>query len=105
MAPVDWSEYPDDWQVTAQRIKDEAGWCCQKCGKQCRRPGEALDTHTRTLTVAHINHQPMDDRDENLVALCAPCHLKYDNVMRNMRRLATRRVREAAGQTLFREGG
>ena len=51
---------------------------CEKCGKQCRRPGEAFDTHRRTLTVAHLNHNPADIRPENLCAMCAPCHLRYD---------------------------
>jgi 5-methylcytosine-specific restriction endonuclease McrA len=31
-----------------------------------------------TLTVAHLNHTPMDCRQSNLKALCAPCHLAYD---------------------------
>ena len=30
------------------------------------------------LTVAHLNHTPGDDRDENLKALCQWCHLTYD---------------------------
>jgi hypothetical protein len=30
------------------------------------------------LTVAHLNHVPGDDRDENLRALCQWCHLHYD---------------------------
>jgi hypothetical protein len=30
------------------------------------------------LTVAHLNHTPGDDRDENLKALCQWCHLNYD---------------------------
>lgn len=30
------------------------------------------------LTVAHLNHTPGDDRDENLKALCQWCHLHYD---------------------------
>ena len=30
------------------------------------------------LTVAHLNHTPGDDRDENLAALCQWCHLHYD---------------------------
>ena len=31
-----------------------------------------------TLTVAHLNHEPQDCRTENLRALCAPCHCRYD---------------------------
>jgi hypothetical protein len=32
------------------------------------------------LTVAHLNHIPGDDRDENLKALCGWCHLNYDKL-------------------------
>ncbi len=32
------------------------------------------------LTVAHLNHLPGDDRDENLKALCCWCHLNYDKL-------------------------
>lgn len=31
-----------------------------------------------TLTVAHLNHDPSDNRPENLKALCSVCHLEYD---------------------------
>jgi hypothetical protein len=30
------------------------------------------------LTVAHLNHNPSDVRDENLLALCQACHLSMD---------------------------
>jgi hypothetical protein len=30
------------------------------------------------ITIAHLNHTPGDDRDENLAALCQYCHLKHD---------------------------
>lgn len=70
--------YPADWERIALTIKEAAGWICQKCGMQCRRPGEPFDTHRRTLTVAHLNHTPEDCRSENLMALCAGCHLRYD---------------------------
>ena len=30
------------------------------------------------LTIAHLNHTPGDDRDENLKALCQWCHLHHD---------------------------
>lgn len=70
--------YPDNWEAIAAAVKEAAGWKCQECGKQCRRPGEPFDTHRNTLTVAHMNHKPQDIRLENLKALCAPCHLRYD---------------------------
>jgi hypothetical protein len=43
---------------------------------------EPNDPRLRTirvvLTVAHLNHTPGDDRDENLRSLCQWCHLTYD---------------------------
>ncbi len=48
-----------------------------------------------TLTVAHLNHQPSDCRRDNLRALCAPCHCRYD-----LKAMATKRrlKRERDGQ-------
>lgn len=76
--PMEKDRYPKDWKQIATQVKEEAGWKCEECGKQCRRPGEPFDTHRRTLTVAHLNHTPEDCRRENLRALCAPCRLRYD---------------------------
>lgn len=92
--PVDWAKYPTDWPEIAQAVKERAGWKCEQCGKQCRRPGETFDTHRRTLTVAHLNHDESDCRPENLRAMCAPCHLRYDarHHAANARRTRARRV-------------
>ena len=84
--PVDWSDYPDNWDEIARAVKSEADWQCECCGKQCRRPVENFDTHKNTLTVAHCNHVKMDCRPENLCAMCAPCHLRYDAESKAARR-------------------
>ena len=76
--PVNWKNYPPNWKEIAVSVKEGTDWTCQVCGKQCKRPGEPFKTHKMTLTVAHLNHDPMDCRPENLKAMCAPCHLKYD---------------------------
>lgn len=70
--------YPTNWEEIAFSIKSKADWKCEECGVQCRRPGAKFNTHKLTLTTAHLNHIPSDCRDENLKALCAPCHLRYD---------------------------
>lgn len=31
------------------------------------------------LTVAHLNHDVTDNRDDNLAALCQRCHLRHDS--------------------------
>ena len=76
--PMDKKRYPTNWKEIALSVKERAGWKCQGCGKQCRKPGEPFDTHKNTLTVHHINHTPEDCREENLIALCAGCHLRAD---------------------------
>lgn len=76
--PMQRELYPPDWEEIAFAKKERAGWKCEACGKQCRKPGEPFDTHKNTLTVSHQDHNPANCSDENLRALCAPCHLKYD---------------------------
>jgi 5-methylcytosine-specific restriction endonuclease McrA len=77
------SLYPDNWSEIATSIKQEAGWCCQKCGLKCVVPGEDTSKlslsklRTYNLQVHHWNRNPADNRKDNLVALCSSCHLHY----------------------------
>lgn len=93
--PMERHRYPDNWDEIATQVKEEAGW---KCGKQCRRPGEPFDTHRNTLTVHHRDHTPENCERSNLVALCAPCHLRADkhHHVRTRRRRAEERKRHKA---------
>lgn len=99
--PENKPRYPKDWPEISRRIRFErAGNCCEWCGapngKLIFRPfyderwkrfpdeigmeGIPLDVKVIkvVLTVAHLNHQPEDCRDENLAALCQRCHLRHD---------------------------
>lgn len=108
--PMRREAYPDDWPAIARRVKDAADWCCRDCGMQCRRPGEAFDTHRRTMSVHHVGapkddgspgdpHDKLDVRDCNLLALCAKCHLARDLPIHVKHAAETRRAkRVAAGQ-------
>ena len=49
------------------------------------------------LTVAHLNHDTRDNRDENLKAFCQRCHLRMDAHLHATNARATRRRRRAAG--------
>jgi 5-methylcytosine-specific restriction endonuclease McrA len=79
---MDKKRYPKDWDAIALKIKISAEWKCQRCGKQCLRPSDDSTKLTRsewgkaTLTVHHIDLTPENRANENLIALCAPCHLK-----------------------------
>ena len=76
--PMQRELYPPDWDAIAHAKKQSAGWKCEECGKQCRKPVEAFRGHKYTLTVAHLDHNPANCSPDNLKALCAPCHLRYD---------------------------
>lgn len=86
--------YPANWNAIALEVKTDADWQCQQCGKECRRANESLtDFITRvgaaadkprrfTLTVAHFpDMNPANVSKGNLLALCAPCHLRLDAVL------------------------
>jgi hypothetical protein len=53
------------------------------------------------LTIAHLNHQPGDDRDENLKALCQWCHLHYDVIEHTRNAALTRRTRKDQARPLL----
>jgi 5-methylcytosine-specific restriction endonuclease McrA len=88
--PMDRSRYPRYWDRISLYVRKRAGWKCEWCGvaqgtvvEGAKRPYKIV------LTVAHIGvpypdgragnpHDKMDTRRENLVALCQPCHLRFD---------------------------
>ncbi len=61
--------YPPNWPEIATRVKERAGWRCENCG----HPHDPQGYYC--LTVHHINGDPSDCRERNLVALCQRCHL------------------------------
>lgn len=60
-------------------------------------PREICHYTVIVLTVAHLNHTPGDDRDENLKALCQWCHLNYDKIHHH----ETRATRKDAARPLL----
>ena len=97
--PMDRKLYPEDWETIALEVKEAADWHCVECGRPCRRPGQRFlelasllietgwirvgddnfEHPTRfVLTVSHTDHNPANCQPENLRALCAPCHCRYD---------------------------
>jgi len=68
------SEYPEDWDLIAFRIKEAAGQKCENCG----RFSSKADGYV--LTVHHIDGNKGNCEDENLVALCQRCHLSWERV-------------------------
>lgn len=104
--PMDRSKYPPDWKQISLRIRERDGWRCKWCGVANKAYG-ARDHHGEwhdedsihhlnsdvgyalfgddfpemfriVLTVAHIDHDPSNNTDDNLAALCQKCHLNHD---------------------------
>jgi hypothetical protein len=65
--------YPETWDLIAARIKDRAGWRCTACGQ----PHGPVPN---VLTVHHLNGNPEDCRDANLIALCQRDHLRAEHL-------------------------
>jgi 5-methylcytosine-specific restriction endonuclease McrA len=106
--PMERDRYPANWRLMALAIKQAAAWNCQQCGRPCRQVGETITEFEKRLdgqwlpelaelvtftgqeavkryrvqrfllTVAHLDQDPGNNKPENLMALCAPCHLRYD---------------------------
>lgn len=81
--PCDYSKYPANWKTEIrprilERSKTDDGIeKCEWCGVPNRR--QLVNRESRVvLTIAHLNHDTTDNRDENLAALCQRCHLTYD---------------------------
>ena len=79
--PINRQRYPKNWTQIALSVKEAARWRCRRCGRQCYRPGEKPTDLNRsewtnhTLCVHHSNYDPSDNRIDNLIPLCNPCHL------------------------------
>jgi len=83
--PSERARYPKDWKAISLRIRSErAGWRCEgspghypDCRAWNGQPHPVTGSRV-VLTVAHLDHQPENCADENLMAMCQRCHLTYD---------------------------
>lgn len=65
--------YPADWPAIAKRVKDDANWCCVRCG-HAHEPKAGY-----TLTVHHLDNNKSNTKWYNLAALCQKCHLQIQS--------------------------
>jgi 5-methylcytosine-specific restriction endonuclease McrA len=66
--------YTPDWPEVSKRIKTKAGWKCEGCGVAHGPVPFVLAAH-------HIDFNPRNNKQENLIALCQRCHLKVQGMM------------------------
>ena len=93
--------YPKNWPAISKRIRFErAGNKCEECGAENYRPHPETGSRV-VLTVAHLDHNPANNAEDNLAALCQKCHNTYDAPKRHANR-KHRQLRQA-GQLHFAE--
>jgi hypothetical protein len=99
--------YPKDWPAISLRIRfgRAEGRCeWQDDGNRCTAlhglPHPVTGAKV-VLTTMHLDHDPSNCEDDNLLAACQMHHNRYDRVHRNETR--QRRMREAKGTELFEE--
>src|SRR3990167_6506501 len=94
--PFDTSKYPKSWRSISAEVRKRSGGRCECAGEcglhngadlferkshRCIEKNGAVAKFARgkiVLTVAHLNHKPMDCSRLNLKAMCQRCHLRYD---------------------------
>ena len=88
--------YGEAHRKRAHAAKVAAGWKCQRCGEPHGKLYEREDGsyYRVTLTLAHLNHKPWDNRAKNLAVLCPGCHLEHDRP-EHLKRAAATRARKA----------
>lgn len=79
--PENRKRYDPDWKAISLRIKEREGWRCKWCQAEHGQPHPATGSKV-VLTVAHLDHTPENNADDNLAALCQKCHNTYDAPMR-----------------------
>ena len=90
--------YGPEWPMLSKRIRFErAKGRCEWCGAEHGQPHPETGSRV-VLTVAHLNHDPTDNRDENLAALCQRCHLRHDRWLHAERARDARLARKLGGE-------
>ena len=97
--------YPKNWREVSAAIRARASGRCEcegECGLHKTTPGprRCAERHGEKaawargrvmLTVHHLNHDPTDNRPENLRAMCQRCHLRCDVRLHQENAARTRR--------------
>ena len=80
-----------EWLAIREAILERAGYRCEgsprypDCRAADREPHPVTGSRV-VLTIAHLDHDPTNSEDCNLLALCQKCHLSYDAADKARRR-------------------
>ena len=72
------SRYHPEWETVSRYVRELFNYHCARCDKDCRKTKHAQ----MVLQVHHIDENPANNALENLIPLCASCHLKIEGEAR-----------------------
>ena len=72
------SRYHPEWETISRYIRELFNYYCARCGKNCRNKKNSQ----MILQVHHIDENPANNGLDNLIPLCASCHLKIEREAR-----------------------
>ena len=72
------SRYHPEWETVSRYVRELFNYHCARCEKDCRKTKNAQ----MVLQVHHIDENPANNALENLIPLCASCHLKIEGEAR-----------------------
>ena len=72
------SRYHPEWETVSRYVRELFNYHCARCEKDCRKTKNAQ----MVLQVHHIDENPGNNALENLIPLCASCHLKIEGEAR-----------------------
>ena len=72
------SRYHPEWETISRYIRELFNYYCARCSKNCRN----IQNSQMILQVHHIDENPANNGLENLIPLCASCHLKIESEAR-----------------------
>ena len=70
--------YHPEWDTVSRYVRELFDFYCARCGKDCRNSKSTESV----LQVHHIDENPGNNNLENLIPLCATCHLKIEKEAR-----------------------
>jgi len=69
--------YPKNWKEISARVKMRAGNKCELCDAKNGQPHPVTGSKV-VLTVHHLDFDPRNNEEYNLIALCQRCHNRID---------------------------
>ena len=70
--------YHQEWNTISRYVRELFNYYCSRCSQDCRN----TTNPEMVLQVHHIDENPGNNTLENLIPLCASCHLKIEREAR-----------------------